>query len=739
MKLKLALENCYGINKLNKEFDFTKSVSNYGVNSLYAPNGTLKTSLAKTFIDVVNEKETKDIIFPDRITKRNITIDNAEITPEQIMVIESYNESYSSKQLSTLLVNDTLKQQYDTALKEVDEKRTALVKAIAKPAGKKGVAITAFPKLICAVFGKPERAFLELIAELHQESLPDFSSYTTYKFGDLFNDKVLAVIAKGDFAKELSGYVDTYDKLIDQSTVLTKSFNHQKASTVSKSLGDADFFSAKHSVNISVDGEPKLAKDLDELNAILQTEQEKVLNSDDLKQQFAKIDDKLKTKDTAAFRDFITDNQGLLANYQDIPQFKKTVIKSYLQAQQSLWDDLVKTYQNNQAVVEGIIQQAKAEQTTWAAVVDTFNERFTVPFKLSVNNQDDVILNNQAPTIQFEFDDGRGASETINESSLVEVLSQGEKRALYILNVLFEIEIKIQQQLPILIVIDDIADSFDYKNKYAIVEFLRDIAKVTYFNLLLLTHNFDFHRIIGSRLIGSKDDDARSKRSLATKTTTNIEIKQEIYQNDVFNAWKRQLHRNSAFMLASIPFVRNLAEYCGYKGENSHYNKLTSLLHLKPDSRDLKVIDLQGIYRDIFNDKPNLELPSPNDIVIDIIYQHSDQLVQDANETPELECKVIIAMGIRLKAEAFMINKINNTPFVQAIDSNQTRELFEKYCELFSDEQASIVLLDQVNLMTPENIHLNSFMYEPILDMSAHRLYELYADIKKLSIVNNAT
>lgn len=733
MKLKLALENCYGINQLNKEFDFTKSADNDGVNSLYAPNGTLKTSLAKTFIDVVNEDETTDLIFPERVTKRDITIDNVAVTPEQIMVIESYNKSYSSKQLSTLLVNDTLKQQYDTVLKEVDEKRIALVKAIAKPAGKKGVAISAFPKLICEIFGKPEKAFLELLEELHQETLPDYSSYAAYKFADLFNDKVLAEMGKGDFAKELSDYVDTYDKLIEQSTVLTKSFNHQKAGTVSKSLGDTDFFKAKHSVNISVDGKPQLAENLEQLNLILQAEQEKVLNSDDLKQQFTKIDDKLKSKDTAAFRDFITENQTLLADYQDIPQFKKTVIKSYLQAHQNLWDDLVTTYQNNQAVIEGIIQQAKAEQTTWAAVVDTFNERFTVPFKLSVNNQDDVILNNQAPTIQFEFNDGRGASEIVKQESLIEALSLGEKRALYILNVLFEIEIKIQQQLPILIVIDDIADSFDYKNKYAIVEYLRDIAKVTYFNLLLMTHNFDFHRIIGSRLIGGKDDDARSKRSLATKTTTNIEIKQETYQNDVFNAWKRQLHRNSAFMIASIPFVRNLAEYCGYKGENSHYNKLTSLLHLKPDSRDLKVIDLQGIYRDIFTDKPNLELQSPNDIVIDIIYQHSDQLVQGANETPELEYKVIIAMGIRLQAEAYMINKINDTPFVEAIESNQTRELFDKYRELFSGDYETIALLDQVNLMTPENIHLNSFMYEPILDMSAHRLYQLYADIKQLS------
>lgn len=85
---------------------------------------------------------------------------------------------------------------------------------------------------------------------------------------------------------------------------------------------------------------------------------------------------------------------------------------------------------------------------------------------------------------------------------MLETLSQGEKRALYILNVLFEIEAKKNAGAPVLIVIDDIADSFDYKNKYAIVEYLRDIAQVSHFYLFILTHNFDFHRIVGGRIIG---------------------------------------------------------------------------------------------------------------------------------------------------------------------------------------------------------------------------------------------
>ena len=50
----------------------------------------------------------------------------------------------------------------------------------------------------------------------------------------------------------------------------------------------------------------------------------------------------------------------------------------------------------------------------------------------------------------------------------------------------------------------------------------------------------------------------------------------------------------------------------------------------------------------------------------------------------------------------------------------------------FPDQHAIIKLLDQVNLMTPENIHLNSFMYEPILDMSNHHLKSLYTQIRDL-------
>ena len=44
-KLSIKLENCFGIEKLQHEFDFSES----NVFSIYARNGMMKTSFAKTF------------------------------------------------------------------------------------------------------------------------------------------------------------------------------------------------------------------------------------------------------------------------------------------------------------------------------------------------------------------------------------------------------------------------------------------------------------------------------------------------------------------------------------------------------------------------------------------------------------------------------------------------------------------------------------------------------------------
>ena len=57
----------------------------------------------------------------------------------------------------------------------------------------------------------------------------------------------------------------------------------------------------------------------------------------------------------------------------------------------------------------------------------------------------------------------------------------------------------------------------------------------------------------------------------------------------------------------------------------------------------------------------------------------------------------------------------------------------KRYKAKFTDNAEQIEILGKVVLMTPENIHINSFMYEPIIDMSGEHLKNLYNQAKELN------
>ena len=93
-----------------------------------------------------------------------------------------------------------------------------------------------------------------------------------------------------------------------------------------------------------------------------------------------------------------------------------------------------------------------------------------------------------------------------------------------------------------------------------------------------------------------------------------------------------------------------------------------------------------------------------------MIYETAD-LIEQENPINEilLENKITLSIAIRLKAEEYMINKIPSSSTL-VITSNQTSELLNHFKATNSDN-TTITTLERVNLMTPENIHVNAFMY----------------------------
>ena len=712
MKLNINLKNCYGITSLEKKLDFLEK----SIFSIYASNGLMKTSFAKIFMDLSRGEESKDEIYPNRNTTREIKKDGVDLAKEEVFVVKPYDETYKSDDISALLVNPTLKKEYDKEYAEIQTAKDNFLREIGELSGIKPEAIETE---ICNVFCQSEEnQFFKSLVGIKAEVLNDKKpTYQDIKYNELFNDKTMPVIGNKDFIKNINSYVEKYNELLEKSIFFKKGiFNHVQASDVANQLEKNGFFKAEHMVVLS--GNNKSIKTKNDLEKIITEEKNKILQDEVLKKEFEKLDKILKQNiGIKKFRDYLSNNPQIVAKLSNPNSLKAELWNSYFKQHRENFKNLISTFEKSKQTIEKIKKQADNEKGIWSNVVDEFNTRFFVPFRLEVGNRVDVILESKLPRIKFKFE-----SENIEEKKLLEVLSPGEKRALYILNVLFEIEVRKKQENGCLLIMDDIADSFDYKNKYAIIEYIKEISEINNFYLIILTHNFDFHRSICSRLY------LKGKHTLnAVKTKSTIKMEKEIYQNSPLNHWRDHLD-DSVMLFATISMVRNLFEY---SGNSDKYKEMTSFLHIKNNTADLTVKDLKNIYVDCFNEEITNKIKNLDETFYDFLIKTCDKIGDEEN----LENKIILSIAIRLKAEEFMISKIKDNDFVNDIETNQTRQLFEKYEYNFSENNDQIKVLKKVNLMTPENIHLNSFMYEPILDMSSDELKQLYKSVKKMILV----
>jgi hypothetical protein len=215
---------------------------------------------------------------------------------------------------------------------------------------------------------------------------------------------------------------------------------------------------------------------------------------------------------------------------------------------------------------------------------------------------------------------------------------------------------------------------------------------------------------------------------MATKSSQEITVNQASGIKNIFvNDWKPHFFDDAKKKIASIPFMRNLVEFTIGESDPT-FLKLTSLLHWKTDSAAITESELNTIYGTLF--KAKVPATKSKKTVIDLITEQATTCMA-APAGANFENKIVLAIAIRIAAERFMVGKIADPAFVASITSNQTQALLTRFRQIVvPNGEASV--LDRVTTMTPENIHLNSFMYEPILDMSDEHLRKLYADVMAL-------
>lgn len=719
-KLKIDLENCYGIKKMQYQFDFSSGKAY----AIYAPNGSMKSSLAQTFQDITDGNVSKDRIFPLRVTKRSINDESAvDLPKEAVLVVRPYDEVLGhTEKTSTLLVNPALRKEYEDLHLTIDAAKDLLLKGLKEQSGSK----KDIEREISSTFTTSDDQFYRALIRIKEELLSQKDApFADIKYDIIFDEKVLSFLGTKDFKTAIEAYITKYNELLSASTYFKKGiFNYYNAATVAKQLADNGFFAAKHTVNLNAENKLEITSQK-ELEDLIAKEKDSISNDKELKKKFAELE-KLIQKNVAVrdFEGYLANHEELLAKLANIASFKEEVWKSYIKARFDFYLDLVEKYQAAELKRKQIEQQASKERTIWEDVIDIFNDRFFVPFRLEAINRVSVILG-QEPMLSlgFTFKDGAD-NASVERAALMKVLSQGEKKALYVLSILFEIEVRKKAKLETLLIVDDIADSFDYKNKYAIIQYLKDIADDPHFNMIILTHNFDFYRTVQSRFV------SYSNCLMASKGSAGITLHQAAGIQNVFvKDWKLHFFDTPMKRIASIPFLRNLIEFT--RGPlDTYFIKLTSLLHWKADSAQITQSELDSIYNHLFA-TTGASPDGTSPVIAQIRKEANDCLT--APDGINFENKIVLAVAIRLVAEEFMVKKINDPSYVAELDSNQTPRLLTKFKDKFPTELAAIGTIQRVILMTPENIHLNSFMYEPILDMSDEHLRKLYKEVLALT------
>lgn len=742
-------ESCYGL----KQFDLPNiNFSRCNKAIIYAPNGVMKSSLSKVFDDISKGSATSDRIFRGVVSIYSVThytsqyvfsSANAGDTPtptDRIYVVNTFTDSFefTKESVSTLLADETTRNAYNVLMaqfsgeiRQIEDKLRVLT-GLTKPQIK--------GKLIADLGLSSTSDWTDIFEKIHElienRQVLDYLNDCTYS--ELFNDKALAVYNKREFVSSIEEYIEKLNTLLEDNPVLSDGFTDRNAETLGKELAKHNLFNAQHTIRLK-DG-VTIIHSLDEWNAVVNEQLERIYATPELSTVFQKLKKLLTANEQVSrLRDIIIAHREIIPALRDINALK---IQTWLDCFSKLdtpFADYYDRISQYTVQIRALYEQASAQSARWQSVVNEFNRRFRVPFEVQIENKANFLLKDEAPNLSFKYTRGVAVQQStiLKKDDLMVSLSTGEKRALYLLYILFDLE-RIRQQASagggqFLIIADDIADSFDYKNKYAIIEYLNDLGNTPGIDLLILTHNFDFYRTVKLRLGVNRSNCLIAQRDEeGVVSVTEFKYQKDFFKNVVINGIKDGNivdDNKKKLLISSIPFYRNLCEYSEIDtGTTSRYAKLTCFLHLKTtplDTQSVKISDLWNIVKPFL---AGAAFSGVDENYYSAIIRIASSCVADNTNEVLLDNKLVTAIAIRLLTEKFMQSIItaNGQTCVDA-SSNQTREWYKQAAPFLTPEQKTII--EEVNLITPESIHLNSFMFEPLIDISDWALKELYSKV----------
>lgn len=722
-------ENVFGIKKLNIDNSFKRC------NVVYAPNGTAKTTLCDGLVAIRDHSSCRDVL------------DASAPNPCYELVIDGvvYNETHANIPLNILsysgvkeydLINDPslsvlaipesvknkiriLKKKYDFLMNKVEAAFSAsFPKSYMKPHFIKAL------RNMASSDRTDKELLYDCVVNVDLKSVKPFLfNLEETDFFKTSNTEVKKKISDVNVKRNAIIY-DSIIKTKMNDDVLDNEFKLDNLVNVYNSAVENYYFDKDGKRQFYINKKPY---GLDEIKTLINLKEKQIYGSKEAEEGFKAVTKALgRNEEVRSFRDdVLKKHQSLCIEMKNYNHMLERMLVTILgvknvKAIDSVKRKIVKIKQEIDTLISSSPRGSRIN-LLWEKYKHLFQNK---KFDLVIKNKKDVYLGLEGPVFAKCYPGTSKEIVSVEESRFC----TGEIRLFNFINFIIEVESKIANRENFTIMLDDPVESFDYKNKYGIIEYIIEISKCPRAQIVILTHNFDFYRSICTAL--SWDNYNLNKYfgyRYDNKDVIFYLVNNKRYYFTVvdFNRWKSNV--NSVTFFALVPFMRNIIQL---SKNRKAVKKLDEYFHYK-DS--MESIDNSFVF-DKLEKKLNCNIQSGNlifsrtDSYLSSLSNvvHSICLTGNIDETA-LEYKIVNGLFLRIFLERYLWKKyyikVRRKPRVSKEDINRrTRTLIDKCIKVNAIQDNELYKVEEINVICPAYIHVNSFMYEPLIDVGAEAL-----------------
>ena len=712
--------NVYGIKKLiNPQLIRNNSL-------IYAPNGVMKSSFRDGFIDLKNGVNSRDMFNSleadvlieydgqrydsSSTNKLNVVVFDSELSSQNIFTLPD---------IASLVMSDVLRKKYTNEIDKMKVHTSRIIELYASNVTEEKRGSSKTEMLIRDLY--PGKDIVESITNLNLKTNGtevSLEKYNKIDFSTVNNDNVRTLLSDDKFVENCNLYLSIVNAKIDEH-IFKEGFGIEELKSITKSLSANNYFKAGHRLMIN-----NVEYSNEEINLLITETIRSIYDDVALEPQFLIIKKTLtKNKDTKGLLALIEKDKSIISDLKDVSLLKERIIYSKLYDYHTEINQIKVELGLSKSRIDEILLEASKERTIWDNVITIFNDRFwSATFHVEIGNRADALIGRVLPTFVFTVKD----SGTPVTEEVFTRFSTGEKRSIFILNMIFQIEIMKSYNKPFIAILDDVADSFDYKNKYAIIEYIRELQSEELILLIILTHNYDFFRSvkiscnnIESKLLAYKGQDGIDLYEANNK---------QLYDYSYFNSWKNE--GNISSMLALIPLARNMIQL-EFNGSHPEYINATQYLHYTSISDSLLLGDLEQLYIKY----GVLKTPGYQSMnFVDTLFSEAETILRKTTlKETNIKEKLILGIFLRVFSEKLLYDSYKmhlgcnpNIPF----DNHYSTKLLEGIKVKLNEDELKVV--ETIRVIAPSFIHVNSFMYEPLIDIGTERMKVISSDLIRI-------